>query len=657
MSRQSATQTHQQKPAATPFAGGLLQRQCTCGNHTLAGGECEGCGKKKRLGLQTKLKVNEPGDIYEQEADRIADQVMATPAHARVSGAPSRIQRYSGQSSGQMEAAPASVEQALASPGRPLEPALRQDMEQRFGHDFSRVRVHTDAKAMKSAQSLHASAYTLGNHMVFGNGHYPSGADNELRTLAHELAHVVQQERGGLSPPLLGGFLEQAADAAASAFVVGHGSINVGGASAPGLARQPKSGLQSQSPDKPRSLTVSLPKDEKNLDDAALMQEIKLIEDWLVVYPSSPESNYLRSELKTFYAEELRRMEQREAKGQGPKEGSIGKLHSIIHKGRLEAALGLWPDHKFLTKGTMEWRLEPSVTFSQYGREGWTRRRIQVRFMPNPSFGTKTIAFQQTKRTKDPSKMAEIDIRTGEYRPFYGMDWDPKTKKWIPEVSLPPPGYKSQPSSSTDPAAYLYDEPYAPPDTARVFETVAVVPETGETLGALRWGVGKGAEGVESTDETSAYFRVAVETFYASPKELGPDRESQAIYNVIVDGFMTNDATLTADQEKRLDAIVTSVRSNPRQCVVVGGFGDAMDRHPMGISEQRAQAVASYLIGKGVLKDHITVTGFGATWVRYQPSTKEAQQGRNRRVQLRLRMPEKGVCDTYQSTGAFEVFE
>jgi hypothetical protein len=91
---------------------------------------------------RTKLTLNTPRDDYEQEADRIADQVLATPAHPSVSRAPPRIQRFSAQSNGQMDAPPARIDQALASPGRPLEPGLRQDMEQRFGHDFSRVRVH-----------------------------------------------------------------------------------------------------------------------------------------------------------------------------------------------------------------------------------------------------------------------------------------------------------------------------------------------------------------------------------------------------------------------------------------------------------------------------------------------------------------------------------
>jgi len=70
------------KPSFAPSPRGLLQHQCACGNHTNAGGECAECGKKKHMGLQTKLKVNEPGDVYEREADRIAGQVMAAPSRS-----------------------------------------------------------------------------------------------------------------------------------------------------------------------------------------------------------------------------------------------------------------------------------------------------------------------------------------------------------------------------------------------------------------------------------------------------------------------------------------------------------------------------------------------------------------------------------------------
>jgi Domain of unknown function (DUF4157) len=148
-----------------------------------------------RQGLQTKLQVNQPCDVYEQEADLVAEQVLATPTHTDVSSAAPRIQRFSGQSNGQAGAAPASVDRALASPGRPLEPALRRDMEQRFGHDFLRVRVHSDVASEISAQQLDAHAYTSGYDIVFGLGRFAPATPAGRRLLAHELTHVVQQTR------------------------------------------------------------------------------------------------------------------------------------------------------------------------------------------------------------------------------------------------------------------------------------------------------------------------------------------------------------------------------------------------------------------------------------------------------------------------------
>ena len=147
--------------------------------------------------VQKKLAINQPGDQFEQEADRVADQVMAAPAHPVVSGTPPRIQRFSGQSNGQMIAAPASVDRVLASPGRPLEPALRQDMGQRFGHDFSRVRVHSGAAAEQSARDVNAHAYTAGHDIVFGTGRFAPGIHEGRWLLAHELTHVIQQGDSG----------------------------------------------------------------------------------------------------------------------------------------------------------------------------------------------------------------------------------------------------------------------------------------------------------------------------------------------------------------------------------------------------------------------------------------------------------------------------
>lgn len=172
----------------------VLQRKCACGGPTATGGECASCGKKKHS-LQRKLTIGASNDPLEQEADRIADQILATPAHSAISGAAPRIQRYTGQASGETSTAPASVDRVLSSPGRSLDPALQQDMGQRFGHDFSSVRVHTGGAAEQSARDVSAHAYTVGHNIVFGAGVLTPGTHEGRRLLAHELTHVVQQSR------------------------------------------------------------------------------------------------------------------------------------------------------------------------------------------------------------------------------------------------------------------------------------------------------------------------------------------------------------------------------------------------------------------------------------------------------------------------------
>jgi hypothetical protein len=90
-------------------------------------------------------------------------------------------------------ALPVSVTKALSGPASPIDDPARKTMERRFGFDFSRVRVHTDAAATASAHDVAARAYTVGDHVVFGAGQYDLDRPTGLRLLAHELTHVVQQ--------------------------------------------------------------------------------------------------------------------------------------------------------------------------------------------------------------------------------------------------------------------------------------------------------------------------------------------------------------------------------------------------------------------------------------------------------------------------------
>jgi hypothetical protein len=88
------------------------------------------------------------------------------------------------------------VQTALNAPGHPLDSSTRTFMEGRFGHDFGRVRVHSDAEAGESARAVDALAYTVGQHVVFAANRYAPGTAEGRELLAHELTHVVQQDGG-----------------------------------------------------------------------------------------------------------------------------------------------------------------------------------------------------------------------------------------------------------------------------------------------------------------------------------------------------------------------------------------------------------------------------------------------------------------------------
>lgn len=181
MNRAVTLHTAHAKPQSASGQSILLRRKCACGGSAGLSGECEECGTKKMLGIQTKLTISEPGDQYEQEADWVAEQVMH--------------KHQAGDERGRVAPAEA-VQPVLSSPGQPLDSATRAFFELRFGYDLSAVRVHADAKAGESARAVNALAYTVGDDIVFGAGRYTPGTREGIRLLAHELAHVVQGSRG-----------------------------------------------------------------------------------------------------------------------------------------------------------------------------------------------------------------------------------------------------------------------------------------------------------------------------------------------------------------------------------------------------------------------------------------------------------------------------
>jgi Domain of unknown function (DUF4157) len=149
----------QMKATMTPRASSgslrnvMLQRKCPCGGKSGRSGECEAC-RKKRLERQTG-----------NQQTAIENESLVPPI----------------------------VHEVLRAAGQPLDPTTRAFMEPRFSHDFSHIRVHTDATAAESARSLNALAYTVGRDVVFARECYAPEAPAGRELLAHELAHTIQQ--------------------------------------------------------------------------------------------------------------------------------------------------------------------------------------------------------------------------------------------------------------------------------------------------------------------------------------------------------------------------------------------------------------------------------------------------------------------------------
>jgi hypothetical protein len=170
-----------------------LQGSCACGGHSGAG-LCDKCRRKlQRKPADTQVTNGNGCDDqhYEIEADRVANAVMSTPRIPAGAAAPS-IQRLLLQDTGDAGKMTKEVEAVLGTPGRPLQAEAREYFESRFGHDFSRVRVHIDDDA---ARSVTAHAFTVGEHIVFASDQYRPLTNAGRRLLAHELTHVVQQSR------------------------------------------------------------------------------------------------------------------------------------------------------------------------------------------------------------------------------------------------------------------------------------------------------------------------------------------------------------------------------------------------------------------------------------------------------------------------------
>ena len=181
-------------------------------------GHSKSIAQTRSSGMQAKLAVSQPADVHEQEADRVASEVMRIPDpsvrdFSGVSSTHPGVQRMCTECDEELEEKQgATIQRKQDGGGEPriardvaadihtmrgggseLPAATRAFFEPRFGANFRQVRIHTDEHAARTASSINAKAFTAGQHIAFASGQYSPDSHRGLRLLAHELTHVVQQ--------------------------------------------------------------------------------------------------------------------------------------------------------------------------------------------------------------------------------------------------------------------------------------------------------------------------------------------------------------------------------------------------------------------------------------------------------------------------------
>lgn len=317
-------------------------------------------------------------------------------------------------------------------------------------------------------------------------------------------------------------------------------------------------------------------------------------------------------------------------------------------------------DTKTLAKGEYKWTYEAASTTSAQLIPEFTPDRTKVD-AKNVSFaqtvvnqvGAKKIYAGGTtanpdlkKATFEPyeesTKKTRIDhAPSSENDPYYGAQWDAGAKKWVKE-----PGAYSKVGNSvkgtSSSSARMDDTPDDGPvaregkgDVEIAFETAAVVLETREPLGSLKWGykiedkadaplVLTGATKADCVDAPSAEWGAAMDKFYT------------AKFDTIVDEFAAGKADLTATHKLALDTLAAKLKADATLKAELAGAADLKEADPEKISDDRAKVVRDYLVSKGATAGQCTVVPLGSDWARVQ-TTAGKDEPKNRRVQIWVR--------------------
>jgi hypothetical protein len=317
--------------------------------------------------------------------------------------------------------------------------------------------------------------------------------------------------------------------------------------------------------------------------------------------------------------------------------------------------------NKPLSKGTFKWTLTAETS---------SRPKFTADFKPDETkVDAKAVSFGQTvvnhigpdlfypggtladpalnKATYQPFEEATKHTRMDhapedENDPYYGAQWDQTALAWVQESPSRHPGTSKKGDSST--SATMNDRPERSPiaregkgDIKSEFETVAVVLETREPLGALKWGftiedkaeapmVLTGATDADCTDAPSAEWGAAMDKFY------------EGKYDTILDNYDIAKADLKPDHKTKLDTLATKLKGNAALKAQLGGACDHTgdEAFNKALSLKRAETARDYLIAKGVPAGQMEVQSYSFDWARVDAAVGKSE-GKNRRVQIWVR--------------------
>ena len=480
---------------------------------------------------------------------------------------------------------PPSVHKVLCSSGKALDSETRAFMEPLFGHNFSGVRVHTDAGASALNHALSASACTIGQDIFFRDGHYNPGSSPGRALLAHELTHVLQQNNGpsegklGLGTP--GDHYEQEADAVERAFLQREQSQEGGKTD-----RATRAGAEII----PASRTL------KHTSDVPLVQRR------LVAFGTLADVNALLGLI-------------------GPRAGLTLQLNVANNQVRIAAVLPAAPPSPALRAqltGIINHATQHAEVIIARGQP-----QVQVGAFPQPSDLTVT-------------RVQQIDI--DDILKIEGGAAGNGVAKAAHEIQENFVAHAAVPTAGTDLFAAAHQAAIAT-ESAVTAELVG----PGRRVADVSVNVGPGR--TRTIQDFENYYLVYRTQLNAATQDVAVTsarrRPKVVISTRTIDNFGTgffSGATIPATGPAIIAAAAADVAANPTATVRIEGFADSSELVGGFRSTQRATNVQTALVAAGVGRGRIHFEGRGGTSF-VAPNNTPLNRARNRRVVITVTRP------------------